>query len=934
MSIKSDRWIRRMAAEHGMIEPFSSQQVRLADGHKIVSYGTSSYGYDVRCAEDFKIFTNINSTIVDPKAFDEKSFVDFKGPVCIIPPNSFALASTVEYFRIPRSVLTVCLGKCVTGDTRVVDADSGAYVPITETRWGKPTLALDSWRLKAAKVSAFVPQGKKEVFELRTRAGMRIRATASHPFLKLKGWVPLSDLRSGDRIAAARDIPVFGKTPIPDWQASLLGLMISEGQCDTPGHSPTYTTADPAMMDLLKASMASSGLGTVTFKGLYGYRLVNRQGRGGIPECNRAHVWLKKYALNVGAGEKFVPQCIFTAPENSVRLFLQSLFSGDGSVYSSKGAAFVEYYSKSRRLIEDVHHLLLRFGVFSLIREKITAIGTLACKIQITDKDQIRRFAEKIGFTPGSLKQQRLDVEVLPMSRAQPRRRSNFDTLPMEAWPMIGIAARVGGVTLSSIKVQTQQDQSVPFYAAAKVALATGDRYVSPLIDGPMWDVVESIEPAGEEEVFDISVPTLHNFVANDLIVHNSTYARCFAGDTRVALVDGTSPTLEEMAKRHDSGEIFWGYSIGENGRLIVSLLDAPRFVGRDSLIEIELDNGERIHATPDHLFMRRDGHMVEAHELRPQDALMPLYRDLFRGYEGVYQPIDGYLYATHRLADEWNIRNGIYEEIPGTHRHHLDFDRRNNKPTNITQMDASTHIRLHNEASYGEDFDRVEHGRAISASLQRRAINPSWREEFSGTQAARARKFWHSDRYRQIRDRILEQRRNPSDETREAHRLASLLRYSDPAERARHSERMVRAWAKDTGERCDRSVFRRFSDALTDFRGTCQYRNHKVTAVRDIGGDHDVYCLTVPEAGNFALESGVFVKNCGIIVNVTPLEPEWEGHVTLEFSNTTPLPAKIYANEGVAQMLFFESDEICETSYKDRGGKYQGQRGVTLPKT
>ncbi len=598
MSIKSDRWIRRMAAEQGMIEPFSSQQVRVADGHKIVSYGTSSYGYDVRCAEDFKIFTNINSTIVDPKNFDEKSFVDFKGPVCIIPPNSFALASTVEYFRIPRSVLTICLGKCVTGDTRVVDADTGAYVPITEMRWGKSTLALDSWRLKPAKVSAFIPQGKKEVFELRTRAGLRIRATANHPFLKLNGWVALNDLRPGDRIAAARNIPAFGKTPIPDWEASLLGLMISEGQCDTPGHSPTYTTADPAMVDLLKACMADSGLGEVTSKGHYGYRLVNRQGRGGIQERNRAHAWLKECELNIGAGEKFVPQSIFTAPENSVRLFLQSLFSGDGSVYHSKAGVFLEYYSKSRRLIEDVHHLLLRFGVFSLIREKITTIGTRACKIQITDKDQIRRFAERIGFTPGSVKQQRLDVEVLPMIRAQPRRRSNFDTLPAEAWPMIGMAARVGGVTLKSISIHTQPTQSVPFWAAAQVALATGDRYVSPLIDGPMWDVVESIESAGEEEVFDISVPTLHNFVANDLIVHNSTYARC------------------------------------------------------------------------------------------------------------------------------------------------------------------------------------------------------------------------------------------------------------------------------------------------------------------------------------------------GIIVNVTPLEPEWEGHVTLEFSNTTPLPAKIYANEGVAQMLFFESDEVCETSYKDRGGKYQGQRGVTLPKT
>jgi dCTP deaminase len=111
MSIKSDAWIRRMAAAHAMIEPFSPDQVRMAAGEKIVSYGTSSYGYDVRCAEEFKIFTNINSTIVDPKNFDEKSFVDFKGSVCIIPPNSFALARTVEFFRIPRSVLTVCLGK-------------------------------------------------------------------------------------------------------------------------------------------------------------------------------------------------------------------------------------------------------------------------------------------------------------------------------------------------------------------------------------------------------------------------------------------------------------------------------------------------------------------------------------------------------------------------------------------------------------------------------------------------------------------------------------------------------------------------------------------------------------------------------------------------------------------------------------------------------
>jgi len=107
MAIKSDRWIKRMALEQGMIEPFEDRQVRQG----VVSYGLSSYGYDVRVADEFKVFTNVYNTVVDPKRFDEKSFVDIRADVCTIPPNSFALARTIEYFRIPRDVLTVCLGK-------------------------------------------------------------------------------------------------------------------------------------------------------------------------------------------------------------------------------------------------------------------------------------------------------------------------------------------------------------------------------------------------------------------------------------------------------------------------------------------------------------------------------------------------------------------------------------------------------------------------------------------------------------------------------------------------------------------------------------------------------------------------------------------------------------------------------------------------------
>jgi dCTP deaminase len=150
MSIKSDNWIRRMAREHRMIEPFEPGQVREANGQKIVSYGTSSYGYDVRCANEFKIFTNINSTIVDPKAFDEKSFVDLNADVCIIPPNSFALARTVEYFRVPRNVLIITVGKSTF-------ARCGVIVNVTplEPEWeGHVTLEFSNTTPLPAKIYA------------------------------------------------------------------------------------------------------------------------------------------------------------------------------------------------------------------------------------------------------------------------------------------------------------------------------------------------------------------------------------------------------------------------------------------------------------------------------------------------------------------------------------------------------------------------------------------------------------------------------------------------------------------------------------------------------------------------------------------------------------------------------------------------------------
>ncbi len=459
------------------------------------------------------------------------------------------------------------------------------------------------------------------------------------------------------------------------------------------------------------------------------------------------------------------------------------------------------------------------------------------------------------------------------------------------------------------------------------------------------------------------------------VVLGKSTYARCFSADTQVALVDGSAMSLEELAQRWERGEAYWGYSMGPNGRIIVSLLEQPRYIGRDSLISVTLDNGESIRCTPDHEFIMRDGQSKMAGELRPGDSLMPLYRELFRGYEGVYQPLNGTYTPTHRLADEWNIRYQIYTDQPGTHRHHIDHDRRNNMPWNITRMIAGDHIRYHNSEYYdGPDFDAEAHGQSISAAIQRRMDDPEWRRKYSEAQSERSQEFWNAPRYALVREQLLAKYKlRWSDlNERERQRQRQNAYWADPELRTLRSEQSKEIWAQASDERreqqadiarsirireeinservrwaldtagsirgaarllkCDRGVFRRFPEIIASFRGT-PGRNHKVSAVEELTGTHDVYCLTVPEAGNFALQSGVFVHNCGLIVNVTPLEPAWNGFVTIEISNTTPLPARIYANEGIAQVLFLESDEECLVSYADKHGKYQDQQGVVPPR-
>ena len=520
-----------------------------------------------------------------------------------------------------------------------------------------------------------------------------------------------------------------------------------------------------------------------------------------------------------------------------------------------------------------------------------------------------------------------------------------------------------------------------------------------------------------------------HFKIPRDVLVvclGKSTYARCFSGDTEVALANGTAVSFKDMARRAKTGEQFFGYGISKKLGLVVTELVAPRRIAREEeMVRVYLDDGKRIDCTPDHLFLTRAGKYVKAEDLEHGQSLMPLYR--YRtgaGREFVYDPVEfdraseknAQYKLSYWLADAYNRRTGVYTESSGDSRHHVDHDVRNDYPTNIKRLSRSAHASHHaieHNAEYWTEANKLKASRLIRKALRELKKDPEWRERYSKEQSLRALGYWHQDKFEESRRdrnskvraalntpewregqqaRLREFYDSEEGRTAMANRVMPIRK---PLSRMRvdlalRSTGSVKAAGKFLGV-AGITLGRRYPNLITRLRsegvvysgdritvalkdaeralrsagsihkaakllgisaptltreakpllkelqeqGVIPKNNHSVDRVVRLKTRQDVYCLTSPETGNFALESGVFVKNCGVVVNVTPLEPEWEGYVTLEFSNTTPLPAKLYANEGCAQMLFFQSDEddICETSYADRGGKYQGQTGVTLPK-
>ncbi|MBA2441739.1 MAG: DNA topoisomerase (ATP-hydrolyzing) subunit B [Rubrobacter sp.] len=358
-------------------------------------------------------------------------------------------------------------------------------------------------------------------------------------------------------------------------------------------------------------------------------------------------------------------------------------------------------------------------------------------------------------------------------------------------------------------------------------------------------------------------------------IVEGDSAGGCFSGDTRVALADGRSLSFEDLAVEQEEGKEHFCYNIRKDGRIGLEHAIEARVTKRDTeVIRVTLDNGEEITCTPDHRFMLRDGSYRPAAELTPDDSLMPLYRKLsdraepgitIDGYEVTWDPrSEGWLF-THSLADWYNRWQGVYGKDDGDHCHHIDFDKRNNNPTNLARLPSETHLALHRD-HVEQTLHRpevIEKGRKLRQSPEFRAAMSERmrREETREVLSQQAKAQWQDEGYKAYMGRKW---REALDETYYRKTVAALRSYSGEQERLDLAA--YDAHRKETRNksllRFDTFCARYFDGDESRAQEAAANYNHRVVSVDRIEERMDVYDLEVPGTHNFALASGVFVHN------------------------------------------------------------------------
>jgi replicative DNA helicase len=424
---------------------------------------------------------------------------------------------------------------CLTGDTAVYLPDTGTYKPISELMGheGTRVLALDlgSWKLRPRSIRNAFCTGRKPVFRLETESGQSVRATGNHKFLTISGWRRLDELRLGHRIAIPRRLPGPLKATMTPAELALLGHLIGDG-CTLPRHAIQYTTNDESLAQVV-SQLAKDVFGEQVAPRIYRERqwyqvYLPAAARLTHNVHNPVVSWLRRLGVfGLRSYEKYVPDEVFAQPDTHIRVFLRHLWSTDGSImiHASRGYPSVYFASSSERLANDVKRLLLRLGINSRVGQYSQGDkGRDAYHVMVRGRPSIEAFLEVIGGLGTSKARNQVAITDYLSARA-PRTR---DFLPQEVWsnvalPSLEAAGVSRAATTAAVGKSLHIERDIGRELAGRLAVIASSEELARLSESDVrWDRVVSIVPEGEEEVFDVTVDDDHNFVAENIVLHNS----------------------------------------------------------------------------------------------------------------------------------------------------------------------------------------------------------------------------------------------------------------------------------------------------------------------------------------------------------------------------------------------------------------------------
>jgi replicative DNA helicase len=426
---------------------------------------------------------------------------------------------------------------CLTGETRIYLPDAGEYRRIDELvgmrDFRVSALNTETWKLESCRVSNAFSTGRKPVFELRTRLGRKLRATANHRFLTIEGWRRLDELSPGEHLALPRALPSPTERTMSDDELALLAHLIGDG-CTLPRHTIQYTTREPELAELV-AGLATSVFGDAVrprINAERGWHQVYLSSAKRLTHGRRNPIaaWFDELGVfGLRSHEKHVPAEVFRQPPDAIEVFLRHLWATDGCLWATAARSRVYYATSSERLAEDVQDLLLRLGIVATTRVVPQKRGRPQHHVDVTGTPDQKEFILRVWAVGDRREWQAL---ALADRIGVTRPCTNRDVVPARVWTSLVEPARVtAGVTARELQAaiatsycgSTLYRHNLGRARAERVARVVGSDELRHLATSDVyWDRIEAIEPAGEEEVYDLTVDRLHNFVGNGVVTHNS----------------------------------------------------------------------------------------------------------------------------------------------------------------------------------------------------------------------------------------------------------------------------------------------------------------------------------------------------------------------------------------------------------------------------